>query len=293
MTMLAFDSMGRHLTALELMCIIISCCIHDVGHYGVNNDFLVKTQHEWALIYNDTSVNENMHVRVAFEILQEPQCNIFESACLHPGLLQGCLHRCPLCIAAVGHARMMHARSMCSFLALAVYAMMPNVTSHVLHAIHACDMAGVQVELGMLATPTHFQVLELYWTRCSFKLACRLFCGGLSICSENDQRHCVNDGHVPSQQASPVVGQPRGSRTGCGGTTSFQHFQCQWPGYCPPDDRACRRHLQYLPTTWSLWSLGQAGHRWCVEPCMSSAFHSMLFPSCHVAFSVCQQREGA
>lgn len=85
LTMLAFDNMAEHLSDLELMCVIISCCIHDVGHYGVNNDFLVKTQHEWALIYNDTSVNENMHVRVAFEILQDSQCNIFESE-LHPWL---------------------------------------------------------------------------------------------------------------------------------------------------------------------------------------------------------------
>lgn len=78
MCMIAYDGLGEGLTDLELLCIIISCCIHDVGHYGVNNDFLVKTQHEWALIYNDTSVNENMHVRVAFEVLQEPECNIFE-----------------------------------------------------------------------------------------------------------------------------------------------------------------------------------------------------------------------
>jgi len=80
MCMIACDGVGQGLTDLELLCIIISCCIHDVGHYGVNNDFLVKTQHEWALIYNDTSVNENMHVRVAFEVLQEPECNIFEGA---------------------------------------------------------------------------------------------------------------------------------------------------------------------------------------------------------------------
>jgi hypothetical protein len=79
MCMIACDKLWQALTDLELLCIIISSCIHDVGHYGVNNDFLVKTQHEWALIYNDTSVNENMHVRVAFEVLQEVECNIFES----------------------------------------------------------------------------------------------------------------------------------------------------------------------------------------------------------------------
>lgn len=78
MVMIATDNLADGLTDLELLCIILSCCIHDVGHYGVNNDFLVKTQHEWALVYNDTSVNENMHVRVAFEVLQMPECNIFE-----------------------------------------------------------------------------------------------------------------------------------------------------------------------------------------------------------------------
>lgn len=78
MVMIACDNLAEGLTDLELLCIILSCCIHDVGHYGVNNDFLVKTQHEWALVYNDTSVNENMHVRVAFEVLQKPECNIFE-----------------------------------------------------------------------------------------------------------------------------------------------------------------------------------------------------------------------
>jgi 3'5'-cyclic nucleotide phosphodiesterase len=82
MVMIAFDNLAAGLTDLELLCIILSCCIHDVGHYGVNNDFLVKTQHEWALVYNDTSVNENMHVRVAFEVLQMPECNIFEGVVL-------------------------------------------------------------------------------------------------------------------------------------------------------------------------------------------------------------------
>lgn len=78
--MLAYDDMTAHLRPLETFCVIFACAIHDVGHAGVNNDFLVKTQHEWAMVYNDTSVNENMHVRVAFEILQDPACNIFESA---------------------------------------------------------------------------------------------------------------------------------------------------------------------------------------------------------------------
>ena len=80
MCMLAIDNIGEQLTDLEKLCVILACAIHDVGHPGVNNDFLVKTGDPEALIYNDTSVNENMHVRVAFEILQLKECNILEGA---------------------------------------------------------------------------------------------------------------------------------------------------------------------------------------------------------------------
>lgn len=80
MVMLETDNIRDVLTDMELLCIIISCCIHDVGHPGVNNDFLVKTGHEQAFFYDNNSVNENMHVRIAFEILQEDDCNVFEGA---------------------------------------------------------------------------------------------------------------------------------------------------------------------------------------------------------------------
>jgi hypothetical protein len=44
----------------------------------VNNDFLVKLAMS-RFFYDNKSVNENMHVRIAFEeILQEDDCNVFE-----------------------------------------------------------------------------------------------------------------------------------------------------------------------------------------------------------------------
>ncbi|KAJ3017004.1 UNVERIFIED_CONTAM: High affinity cAMP-specific 3',5'-cyclic phosphodiesterase 7A [Siphonaria sp. JEL0065] len=42
---------------------------------GRNNNFLVNTSDQLALLYNDRSILENHHVAAAFKILQQPECN--------------------------------------------------------------------------------------------------------------------------------------------------------------------------------------------------------------------------
>ena len=68
-----------HISDLILMAGLIASLIHDVGHPGVTNSFLVSTKHAKAIRYNDTSVLENHHCAVGFKLLMDPQNDIFET----------------------------------------------------------------------------------------------------------------------------------------------------------------------------------------------------------------------
>jgi len=51
---------------LEIFSILTAALGHDVGHPGVNNVYLVKAKHSFALQHNDRSPLENMHCAVMY-----------------------------------------------------------------------------------------------------------------------------------------------------------------------------------------------------------------------------------
>eukprot|EP00298_Acanthocystis_sp_HF-20_P016659 c21545_g3_i1.p1 GENE.c21545_g3_i1~~c21545_g3_i1.p1 ORF type:complete len:474 (+),score=162.42 c21545_g3_i1:61-1482(+) len=69
----------KSLTPLEICAGLVSAGIHDYDHPGTNNNFLIRTNHELALRYNNRSVLENHHASAGLQVLQLNQQNFFLS----------------------------------------------------------------------------------------------------------------------------------------------------------------------------------------------------------------------
>jgi hypothetical protein len=61
---------------LEQMSCLVSACLHDFEHPGVNNVFLVSMNDQIAVAHNDVSVLENHHIAASFELMMtDAKCN--------------------------------------------------------------------------------------------------------------------------------------------------------------------------------------------------------------------------
>ena len=66
---------------------LFAAMVHDYQHGGLNNDFLIKTHHPFALLYNDLSPLENHHCAATCKLVYEPEFQYLpvglpHSACL-------------------------------------------------------------------------------------------------------------------------------------------------------------------------------------------------------------------
>jgi hypothetical protein len=68
------------LNEIDLVSIFIAASIHDLGHPGYTNNYLINTKNDLAIRYNDQSVLENYHASEGFNIIfKKKDCNILEN----------------------------------------------------------------------------------------------------------------------------------------------------------------------------------------------------------------------
>eukprot|EP01083_Nonionella_stella_P240251 840059_1 len=67
---------GEHLTRLDVLCAFIAALCHDVEHPGKDNLYLINSESELAILYNDISVLENHHAAKCFQILRQEENDI-------------------------------------------------------------------------------------------------------------------------------------------------------------------------------------------------------------------------
>jgi hypothetical protein len=74
-SILQMDNIASQLPRIKIVATLLAAICHDVQHPGVNNSYLINSRSDMAVLYNDTSVLENMHAAKAFEKLIGTNCD--------------------------------------------------------------------------------------------------------------------------------------------------------------------------------------------------------------------------
>jgi hypothetical protein len=73
---IARGGLAGFLRPIDVLALVIAAAVHDYGHLGVSNAFLVATAHPAALRYNDSSPAEANSVAKTFELLANPLTDV-------------------------------------------------------------------------------------------------------------------------------------------------------------------------------------------------------------------------
>eukprot|EP00123_Amoebidium_parasiticum_P018296 comp24161_c0_seq1/m.44053 comp24161_c0_seq1/g.44053 ORF comp24161_c0_seq1/g.44053 comp24161_c0_seq1/m.44053 type:complete len:1046 (-) comp24161_c0_seq1:238-3375(-) len=68
--------LSQYISELDVFAAIVAAIIHDFMHPGTNNAYQINNRAPEAMLYNDQSVLENMHLTKAFQVLADEDCNI-------------------------------------------------------------------------------------------------------------------------------------------------------------------------------------------------------------------------
>lgn len=105
----------------HLSC-ILAAAAHDVEHYGLTNDFLVASQDDLAVLYNDKSPLENHHASRLFSLLKRPELNLLSHMPTKVGVLfcvVGAGITCESTLSAVTHVDFFRRLNICVIRGLA------------------------------------------------------------------------------------------------------------------------------------------------------------------------------
>jgi cAMP-specific phosphodiesterase 4 len=94
------EAIAKLFTPLDQLAAILAAAIHDHGHPGLNNQFLIATRHEWAVRYSDQSVLESHHIASAWALLLQVRFQWFHSVHTRHAPMRACIRDEPQCAGA-------------------------------------------------------------------------------------------------------------------------------------------------------------------------------------------------
>uniref|UniRef100_A0A8B9SBG7 Phosphodiesterase n=1 Tax=Apteryx owenii TaxID=8824 RepID=A0A8B9SBG7_APTOW len=78
-SMISLCSLQEKFSQIDILILMTAAVCHDLDHPGYNNTYQINARTELAVRYNDISPLENHHCAVAFQIISQPEYNIFSN----------------------------------------------------------------------------------------------------------------------------------------------------------------------------------------------------------------------